>query len=74
MRAGGRRGEEVVVTRRAKNAVNGNHRTSHAPTLLQQSAGDKNSNPDAAVGRRRGRKMRESVSMRIAGLVVALRD
>jgi hypothetical protein len=70
----GRRGEEVVVASRVKNADSGNHRTSRTPTLLQQPAGDRNSNPDAGWCPRSGLVIRESVSMRIAGLVGALRD
>lgn len=64
----------MVVTSRAKNADNGNHRTSNPPTLLLQSAGDKKIESSGCGRRQSGLEMAESVSALIAGLVGALRD
>lgn len=58
----------MVVTSRAKNADNGNHRTSNSPTLLLQSAGDEKSNPAAVGDRQSGLETAESMSARSRAL------
>lgn len=67
-------GRRLLCGESRKSVDDGNHRTPNPPTLLLQTAGDENSDPEAAADEQTGLGNAESMSARVAGLGAALGD